>query len=113
MKTLLLKRLIILIIFSHRDYGYFWIPILGPHIGAIIGCVFYLLLVGLHWPPEYEVTGDIGMSDKEENKNREFKGKTFRRTRVLFEGDGYMYSNDNELWFNKAINALDLKKPYF
>lgn len=63
-------------IFSHRDYGYFWIPILGPHIGAIIGCVLYILFVGLHWPPEYEVTSDIRMSNKGQNKSREFKGKT-------------------------------------
>lgn len=34
--------------FTHRDYGYFWIPILGPHLGAIIGCVLYILFVGLH-----------------------------------------------------------------
>ena len=26
-------------------------PILGPHIGAVLGSLLYDLFVGLHWPP--------------------------------------------------------------
>ncbi|BFY98769.1 hypothetical protein BsWGS_01809 [Bradybaena similaris] len=28
-------------VFSHNDYGYFWIPIAGPHIGAVLGGTIY------------------------------------------------------------------------
>jgi len=34
-------------VFTYNDY-YFWIPIVGPHIGAIIGAVCYHILVGIH-----------------------------------------------------------------
>jgi len=34
--------------------GYFWIPIVGPHLGAFIGVLVYLLLIENHWP-DYEV----------------------------------------------------------
>lgn len=33
--------------FSAYDY-YFWVPIVGPHIGAICGAFLYLLTVGFH-----------------------------------------------------------------
>lgn len=39
---------------SYRDYHWFLIPILGPHIGAILGTVIYMLFVGLHWPQTFE-----------------------------------------------------------
>ncbi|KAH3836223.1 aquaporin-10-like [Dreissena polymorpha] len=38
--------------FSYRDYNYFWIPVIGPHIGALLGAAVYQLCVGLHWPRE-------------------------------------------------------------
>ena len=30
---------------------WFYVPIIGPHIGAIVGSLLYDLFVGLHWPP--------------------------------------------------------------
>lgn len=36
--------------FSYRDGNWFWVPILGPHVGAILGALFYNICVGLHWP---------------------------------------------------------------
>ncbi|XP_076465577.1 aquaporin-7-like [Babylonia areolata] len=36
--------------FSFRDYNWFWVPVLGPHVGALLGAHLYQFLVGLHWP---------------------------------------------------------------
>ncbi|XP_033750705.1 aquaporin-9-like [Pecten maximus] len=38
--------------FSYNRYSYFWVPVLGPHIGAILGTIVYDLCVGFHWPDE-------------------------------------------------------------
>ncbi|XP_013774154.1 aquaporin-9-like [Limulus polyphemus] len=38
--------------FSHRNYNYFWVGVIGPHLGAIIGGWMYYLGVELHWPDE-------------------------------------------------------------
>jgi len=38
-------------VFSYRNFNWFWVPVLGPHIGAIFGAWFYNICVGLHWPP--------------------------------------------------------------
>ena len=37
--------------FSIRNYNWFWVPIVGPYIGACLGVLVYKLAVGLHWPP--------------------------------------------------------------
>jgi len=37
--------------FAGRNF-YFWIPIVGPHIGAILGAIIYKVTVGLHLPKE-------------------------------------------------------------
>uniref|UniRef100_A0A914W4K6 Aquaporin 9 n=1 Tax=Plectus sambesii TaxID=2011161 RepID=A0A914W4K6_9BILA len=39
-------------VFSYNDYTWFWVPILGPIIGALIGAWVYKLFIGLHWPHE-------------------------------------------------------------
>ncbi|KAL1242680.1 Aquaporin-9 [Trichinella spiralis] len=41
--------------FSVRNY-WFWVPIIGPHIGGLIGAALYKLFVGIHWPPVHEIT---------------------------------------------------------
>lgn len=33
-----------------RGGDWFWVPVLGPHIGAIFGALLYNICVGLHWP---------------------------------------------------------------
>ncbi|VDQ04006.1 unnamed protein product [Trichobilharzia regenti] len=33
--------------FTSGDY-FFWIPILGPYIGALIGAILYELTIGIH-----------------------------------------------------------------
>lgn len=35
---------------SLRNYNWFWVNILGPHVGAVVGALAYQGCVGLHWP---------------------------------------------------------------
>jgi len=41
-------------VFSYRNYNWFWVPIIGPHVGAVIGTLVYMLFVGIHWPTTFE-----------------------------------------------------------
>lgn len=41
-------------VFSFKDYCWFWIPIIGPLIGAVIGAWIYQFVIGIHIPPEEE-----------------------------------------------------------
>ncbi|XP_054706631.1 aquaporin-7-like [Uloborus diversus] len=36
--------------FSIRNYGYFWIGIIGPHLGCILGAWAYYLAIEIHFP---------------------------------------------------------------
>uniref|UniRef100_A0A915IM87 Aquaporin-3 n=1 Tax=Romanomermis culicivorax TaxID=13658 RepID=A0A915IM87_ROMCU len=41
-------------VFSYRNYNWFWVPLVGPHLGAVIGTIIYMLFVGIHWPATFE-----------------------------------------------------------
>ncbi|ELT97593.1 hypothetical protein CAPTEDRAFT_125390 [Capitella teleta] len=41
-------------VFTYRDYNWFWVPLAGPHVGAMVGAALYEWLVGLHFPDEEE-----------------------------------------------------------
>ncbi|KAI0235099.1 Aquaporin-10, partial [Lamellibrachia satsuma] len=59
--------------FSFRKYT-FWIPILGPHIGAIVGAAVYQLFVGLHFPdPESKRNADSCRGGKDAPGNVELE----------------------------------------
>lgn len=49
---------------SYRSYSWFWVPIVGPHLGALLGAHLYQFLVGLHWPDPDDVIGDIAPCPK-------------------------------------------------
>ncbi|XP_071096959.1 aquaporin-10-like isoform X2 [Haliotis cracherodii] len=51
--------------FSFRGFNWFWVPILGPHIGAILGAYFYQACVGFHWPTEVDISSDTKDVSKE------------------------------------------------
>ncbi|GAB6025383.1 Aquaporin-10 [Chamberlinius hualienensis] len=34
------------------DFCYWWIPIVAPHVGAILGAVIYWCVIELHWPDD-------------------------------------------------------------
>ncbi|RWS23142.1 aquaporin-9-like protein [Leptotrombidium deliense] len=40
-------------VFSVRNYFYFWVPIVAPHFGAVIGSWIYMLFIENHWESEY------------------------------------------------------------
>ncbi|KFD57351.1 putative aquaporin-9 [Trichuris suis] len=42
--------------FSYRNY-WFWVPIIGPYLGAIVGAALYQVLVAIHWPMSHQITG--------------------------------------------------------
>nr|XP_042906159.1 aquaporin-7-like [Parasteatoda tepidariorum] len=56
--------------FSIRNYGYWWIGLLGPHIGCIIGAWFYYLAIELHFPEEKQITDDVEIQLNEKNTER-------------------------------------------
>lgn len=41
-------------LYSFRDYNWFWVPIVGPHIGAICGVLIYIAFIEAHWPEDGE-----------------------------------------------------------
>lgn len=62
-------------VFSFRDYNWFWVPILGPHIGAILGAWIYTLAVELHWPgATYEMDGGNPVSTKDVENSVQMRG---------------------------------------
>ena len=47
-------RLIALILFGSEAFSgvsyFFWIPLVAPLLGGVVGALTYLLLVSAHWP---------------------------------------------------------------
>ena len=37
---------------SYRDHNWFWVPFVGPHVGAMLGVMVYQTLIGVHFPDE-------------------------------------------------------------
>lgn len=52
--------------FTYRDHNYFWVPVLGPHLGGVIGAYIYQLCVGFHWPIEDQVSNPVPVNQKPE-----------------------------------------------
>ena len=56
--------------FSYKNFTWFWIPIVGPHIGAILGVFVYRICIEAHWPVEKErvSSGSLPGAKTYENK---------------------------------------------
>lgn len=54
-------------VFSYNNYTWFWVPIIGPVIGALVGAWLYKLFVGLHWPRD---EADIELSSLKNNRRQ-------------------------------------------
>uniref|UniRef100_A0A914VKD3 Uncharacterized protein n=1 Tax=Plectus sambesii TaxID=2011161 RepID=A0A914VKD3_9BILA len=37
-------------VFSYKNYTWFWVPIVGPTLGAVFGAWAYKIFIGIHWP---------------------------------------------------------------
>ena len=48
---------------SYRDYNLFWVTIVGPHVGAVLGAYIYQTFIGYHWPV---ATSDVASPMMEE-----------------------------------------------
>lgn len=50
--------------FRVRGYNYFWVPVVGPHIGAIVGAYIYKFMIGMHWPENDKESTAVDVSNK-------------------------------------------------
>lgn len=54
-------------VFTLRSWNYVWVPVLGPHIGAILGAWLYKVAIADHWPDKPKpVTSTDGKETKED-----------------------------------------------
>jgi glycerol uptake facilitator-like aquaporin len=57
-------------VFSFQNYVWFIVPIIGPHIGALLGAILYLVFIGYHFP---NVKGNEAIYDPEINELNQIK----------------------------------------
>ncbi|KAK7115949.1 aquaporin-9-like isoform X2 [Littorina saxatilis] len=63
----------------YRNYNFFWVNIIGPHIGAVLGAYIYQAFIGFHWPLPPSVDIPIGDLDNDQEKPWSEKEREARR----------------------------------
>lgn len=58
-------------LYSFRNYSWFWVPVVAPHVGAILGAFIYQYAVGLHWPPD-NIDSPLKLSETNINPGKLF-----------------------------------------
>ena len=51
--------------FTQHSY-WFWVPLIAPHVGAILGAFMYVIMVGIHVEPEPEFVEEVVTMKKED-----------------------------------------------
>ena len=74
-------------VYSYRNHNWFWVPFLGPHVGAVVGAIVYQILVGLHFPDDDDDDDDDAASGHNKNKPIDLEEKIMLHTN----------SNDDEM----------------
>lgn len=58
-------------VFSFRDFDWFWVPVVGPHIGGVVGVWVYKLVIENHWSERSFISTDDGdIEDDHKGKRR-------------------------------------------
>lgn len=61
-------------VFSHRDWNYIWVPIFGPHLGAIAGAWLYKVAIGDNFPDDgTTLNGDLDRGTVVELREEAYK----------------------------------------
>lgn len=80
--------------FSFRNHNWFWIPVIGPHLGALLGAAVYQLFVGNQWPPlqrsgiELQVVRKNGLDEYELVKSRDIRSSDLTVPVAISTKDG-------------------------
>jgi hypothetical protein len=53
--------------------NWFWVPFIGPHLGAILGALVYQVFVGIHAEPDDLVTHTVELDDVETKRPKKIQ----------------------------------------
>ncbi|XP_029851087.2 aquaporin-9-like [Ixodes scapularis] len=71
-------------VFSIRGYNWFWVPVVGPHVGGVVGVWVYKFAVENHWATDAAAV--VGKTPEEEH-DYEGKRRLLRQDTHYIEAD--------------------------
>jgi MIP family channel proteins len=87
-------------VFSYQNYMWFLVPILGPHVGALLGAILYLVFIGYHLPNQKDNDLKLNLEDKD----GQIEGIDFYKTKMCDTGKMTDLENDE-------ASFIIMKKP--